>query len=61
MNKDCTLLVCSCDKYADLLEPSFKIRLIEGLKAFIFAIVPTTLLVRVQNAVGIGAREKAHK
>ena len=37
--------------------PSFKIRLIEGIKSFIFAIVPTTLLVRVQNALGIGAKE----
>jgi hypothetical protein len=37
--------------------PSFKVRLIEGIKAFIFAIVPTTLLVRVQNALGIGAKE----
>jgi hypothetical protein len=37
--------------------PSFRIRLIEGIKAFIFAIVPTTLLVRVQNALGIGAKE----
>ena len=37
--------------------PSFRIRLIEVIKAFIFAIVPTTLLVRVQNALGIGAKE----
>jgi hypothetical protein len=37
--------------------PSFRIRLIEGIKAFIFAIVPTTLLVRLQNALDIGAKE----
>lgn len=92
---DCTVLVASCDKYADLLHPfsilwkkywpdcpfetvlvtesqpaddlcffskrglpPFKTRLIEGIKAIIFRCVPTTLLVRVQNALGAGAKEK---
>ena len=38
--------------------PPFKTRLIEGIKAIIFWCVPTTLLVRVQNALGAGAKEK---
>ena len=38
--------------------PPFKTRLVEGAKAFIFAIFPATLIVRVQNALGAGAKEK---
>ena len=38
--------------------PSLKTRLVEGVKALIFAIFPTTLIVRVQNALGAGAKEK---
>lgn len=116
-NSDCTVLVASCDKYADLLRPfsalwekfwqdcpfetvlvtetapatrlqfdrvitcgaglnwssrlvqaldcfskralpSLSTRLVEGLKALVFAIVPNTLIVRVQNALDAGAKEK---
>lgn len=39
--------------------PPFKIRLIEGVKGLIFRIVPTTLLVRIQNRFDLGAKEKA--
>lgn len=39
--------------------PPFKIRLKEGVKGLIFRIVPTTLLVRVQNRFALGAKEKA--
>ena len=38
--------------------PSFKTRFVEGLKALIFAILPTTLIVRIQNALGSGAKER---
>lgn len=38
--------------------PPFRTRLVEGLKAIVFRCVPTTLLVRVQNALGAGAKEK---
>lgn len=38
--------------------PSLKVRMIERLKALVFAFVPTTFLVRLQNALGIGARER---
>ena len=38
--------------------PSLKTRVIEGLKAFVFALVPATVIVRIQNALNIGAREK---
>ena len=37
--------------------PPLKIRLIEGLKALIFRIVPTTFLVRFQNRFALGAKE----
>lgn len=37
--------------------PPFKVRLVEGLKALVFAIVPTTLLVRFQNRFSLGAKE----
>ena len=37
--------------------PPFKTRLIEGIKALIFRIVPTTLLVRFQNRFALGATE----
>lgn len=37
--------------------PSLGTRLIEGLKALVFALVPNTLIVRVQNALGTGAKE----
>lgn len=38
--------------------PPFKVRLIEGLKALVFAVVPNNWIVRVQNALGAGAKEK---
>lgn len=38
--------------------PPFRTRLIEGLKALVFALVPATLIVRAQNALGMGAKEK---
>ena len=38
--------------------PPFKVRIIEGLKAFVFAVVPNTWIVRVQNAIGAGAKER---
>ena len=41
--------------------PPIKIRLVEGLKALVFRIVPTTLLVRVQNRFGLGAKEAPRK
>ena len=37
--------------------PPFKARVVEGLKAIIFRIVPTTLLVRFQNRFALGAKE----
>lgn len=37
--------------------PPFKVRLAEGIKGLIFAIVPTTLLVRIQNRFALGAKE----
>ena len=37
--------------------PPFKIRIVEGLKAIVFRIVPTTLLVRLQNRFALGAKE----
>ena len=36
----------------------FKARLVEGMKALVFALFPASLIVRVQNALGVGAREK---
>ena len=38
--------------------PSFKMRCVEGVKALVFALVPNTLIVRLQNALGAGAKEK---
>jgi len=38
--------------------PPFRTRIIESLKALAFALVPNTLIVRLQNALGIGAKEK---
>lgn len=37
--------------------PPFKVRLIEGLKALVFAVVPTTFLVKFQNRFSLGAKE----
>lgn len=38
--------------------PSLRTRLMEGLKALVFSLVPNTLIVRLQNALGAGAKEK---
>lgn len=38
--------------------PPVSVRLIEAFKALVFAVVPNTLIVRVQNALGAGARER---
>ena len=38
--------------------PPLKVRIIEGLKAFIFAVVPNNWIVRVQNAFDLGAKER---
>lgn len=38
--------------------PPLKIRLIEGFKALVFAIVPNTWIVRIQNRFALGAKEK---
>ena len=38
--------------------PPFWVRLKEGVKALVFAVSPSTFLVRVQNMFGIGAKEK---
>ena len=38
--------------------PPFPVRLKEWLKTRIFSVVPTTLLVRLQNALGAGAKER---
>ena len=38
--------------------PPLSKRLNEALKALVFALVPNTLIVRVQNALGLGARER---
>ena len=37
--------------------PPLKVRLVEGLKSLVFAIVPTTFLVRIQNRFALGAKE----
>lgn len=37
--------------------PPFKTRLVEGFKAIVFAVIPNTWIVRVQNALGVGAKE----
>lgn len=39
--------------------PPFKVRFIEGLKGLIFAIFPWTFIVRIQNLLHVGAKEKA--
>ena len=39
--------------------PPIKIRLIEAVKGLVFRIIPTTILVRIQNRFGLGAKEKA--
>ncbi len=38
--------------------PPLRTRLVEGMKGLVFRLVPTTLLVRVQNALDMGAKEK---
>lgn len=38
--------------------PPLKTRVIEGLKALVFATCPWTLVVKVQNFFGVGAKEK---
>lgn len=38
--------------------PPMSTRLKEMFKAFVFAVVPNTLIVRIQNALGLGARER---
>jgi hypothetical protein len=38
--------------------PSFKTRFVEGLKALVFAVVPNTWIVKVQNAFSLGAKER---
>ena len=38
--------------------PSVSTRVKEALKALVFAVVPNTLIVRVQNAFGLGAKER---
>jgi len=41
--------------------PPFGVRLREGLKALVFSLVPTTPLVKFQNALGLGWKEKRRK
>lgn len=38
--------------------PPWSARIKEALKALVFAVVPNTLIVRVQNALGLGAKER---
>ena len=38
--------------------PPFKTRFVEGLKALVFAVFPASLIVRIQNALGSGAKER---
>ena len=38
--------------------PPFKARFVEGLKAMVFALVPANWIVRVQNAIDAGAKER---
>ena len=38
--------------------PPLKVRLVEGLKGLVFAVVPNDWIVRVQNAFGLGAKER---
>ena len=37
--------------------PPLKVRLVEGIKKFVFFVFPTNWIVRVQNAFGLGAKE----
>ena len=37
--------------------PPFKVRVVEGIKAIVFRIVPTTLLVKFQNRFALGAKK----
>ena len=39
--------------------PPFKVRIVEGLKALVFAIVPNNWIVRVQNRFDLGKKERA--
>ena len=39
-------------------EPPLSVRLREGVKKLVFAIFPWTLIVRVQNALGVGMKER---
>lgn len=41
--------------------PGLKTRLVEGLKGFVFHLVPLDWLVRAQNALGLGAKEPAQR
>ena len=41
--------------------PPFKTRIAEGLKSLVFAIFPWTFIVRVQNLLGVGAKERKTK
>ena len=38
--------------------PPFKARFVEWLKSVVFAIFPATMIVRIQNAMGAGAKER---
>ena len=38
--------------------PPLSVRIVEAFKALVFAVVPNTLIVRLQNALGAGARER---
>ena len=38
--------------------PPFSVRVKECLKALVFAVVPNTWIVRMQNAIGAGAKER---
>ncbi len=38
--------------------PPFKVRMVEGLKGLVFAVFPWNWIVRVQNAFGLGAKER---
>jgi len=40
--------------------PSFKKRLVEGLKKLIFKLFPWTLIVRIQNLLNVGMKESSH-
>ena len=41
--------------------PPFRVRVVEGFKALVFALVPNTWIVRVQNVIGAGAKEGGAK